>query len=176
MLGICITLLEANLIWLKYALFVVLFGFYALVIATALFKEGEMALKTRNENDLFRRKMVETGEEYPLKLAEEYKWWKGIVVGLITATPATLLTLIHLCVLLGNAPHNAFGGIAGIISMPVFGFFMADGVAVAIDYLWTFLVLPYCTLICGLGYYFGARKVEKRNKIVEEKRKMIYGE
>ena len=88
MLGICITLLEANLIWLKYALFVVLFGFYALVIATALFKEGEMALKTRNENDLFRRKMVETGEEYPLKLAEEYKWWKGIVVGLITATPS----------------------------------------------------------------------------------------
>ena len=105
-----IVMINDNLLYLKIILSVLNISFYAYIVAMVFYKDGETALKTRLANDLERVQIVKTGEDRPLKLIEEYKPWKGFVIGGVACAPLVILLLIHtilICAyILGNVKED----------------------------------------------------------------------
>ncbi|MBR2870564.1 MAG: hypothetical protein IKB98_04230 [Clostridia bacterium] len=177
MLGLGIILLDEDMAILQYLLCVVNTAFYSVLMSVGGFKDGQNALKIRMQNDTYRRRIIETGEDLPLQLREEYKPWKGYVIGLIAAIPATFLTLLHFVINIGaTVPDNSMGMISGIINMVVFGYFMVDGVVLFGEYAFSLLYIPFICLVYGLFYQLGANKMQKQYDKIHETHRAIYGD
>lgn len=178
MLGIGIILIDQKLVFLQYALCCVNLAFYVLVVGVAGFKDGQKSIKVRNQNDQFRKVIIETGEDLPLNLQEEYKPWKGFVIGLVACIPSVLLILIHVILNLVNpVPHYGFGVASGVLSTVVFSFFMvSSAVKTWTYYLFVLLIIP---VVCGSygGFYvMGAKKAQKQYDKVAQIQRTIHGD
>ena len=83
MIGLGVMLLDEDMFWLQILLNATNTIFYAIIISVAGYKDGQKALRVREQNDTFRKRIVETGEDLPLNLAEEYTPRKGFVIWLL---------------------------------------------------------------------------------------------
>ena len=76
MIGMSIMLLDKDMMALEYTLCLLNTAIYVIIIGYAGFKDGQGELKIRMENDMYRRRIIETGEDYPIRALEEYKPFK----------------------------------------------------------------------------------------------------
>lgn len=153
-------------------------GLYIFVVWSLLAKEGEKGLVAQQTNDFNRKRIIETGEDLPLKLAEEYTWWKGFAVGGIISAPLVILIIIHTIFLLAGMPNVAIGAIASFVYMVVFSF-TRIGVTTTVgiyDYYWTLLFIPLILAITGFSYIAGARRKVRQQEEIEQIKKTIHGD
>lgn len=183
-----------NLTWLKAVLLAVNLGLYIYVVTAVAFQDGQAALKVRIANDLERREIIRTGEDRPLKLSEEFKPWKGYVIGLLSCAPLIILMVVHAILTSVDPTKTGAGAIAGFLYMAVFAFFRMDSIQVTdindamVDtiqknttlepsiFYWTLLIVPVLIICIGVGYYLGGRKIEKQQERIREHQKMLHGE
>lgn len=174
MLGASIMLLDKDMMVLEYLLCLVNMAFYALIIGFAGFKDGQGELKIRMENDMYRRRIIETGEDYPIRELEEYKPWKGCLIGLLSAIPTIVLIIAHFILLASSTSvDNSFGVIAGLLNMVVFSFFMVGGTLAPWHYVFSLLYIPFVFLVYGLPYYLGGKQMQKQYDKIEDIKKQI---
>lgn len=177
MLGLGVLMLNDDLRILQYILCAVNTLFYAILMGVGGFKDGQAELKIRMQNDTYRRKIVETGEDFPLQLLEEYKPWKGFAIGIMASIPATLLTILHFVTNIGaTVPENSLGMLSGIINMVVFGYFMVDGKVLFGEYAFSLLYIPFICIVYGLAYQFGAKQMQKQYDKIHATHIAIHGD
>jgi hypothetical protein len=175
--------IEDNLIWLKVLLSILNLGLYSVVTGAFAFKEGEQALKVRVANDIERKQIIRTGEDRPLKLHEEYKWWKGFLIGAISCSPIVVLMLVHTILILINPALNGSGIAASMIYLTGFAFMMLNksvnptilSVNSARCYF-NFVTIVIVSVAYGIGYNLGARKIQLQQDAIKEKHREIHGE
>lgn len=156
-------------------------GFFCLVMWLTMFKEGESALDVRHSNDIERRRMIETGNIRPIRTAEEYKPYKGFLVGVFICLPLIIAMLVHL--ILGFALKGANGGgmVGCLMYLPfyiVYGVFKA-GTGIAVTWGEYFIILyaiPVVSAATGIPYMMGARKSQSKYDMIAEKQRLIYGD
>lgn len=172
-----------NLIALKVILLVLSLGFFGFIIGAMAYKDGQMDYKIRIRNDLSREQIIKTGQDIPLKLNEEYKPWKGFLIGGVNCIPLIVLILIHVILTAGKDPTlasnpNTAGAISALLYMVVFGFVQVKSTVVltSLTYYVSLAIIPFFTLIPGICYYLGGRKIELQQQQIKEKHKMIYGD
>lgn len=151
---------------------------FMFIIGLMFFKEGETAAKVRRGNDLNREQIVRTGREYPINVAEEYKWWKGFFIGLCSCLPLILMMIIHFLLGIGDKPNDAAGGLAALLYIVVFSFLMVNSKVKLVhsQYYFTLLAIPATVLAIGVGYILGARKAEKDYAKIRERHRAIHGD
>ena len=189
MIAFGILYLGEELTWLKVILLIFNLALFTVSIGAVAYKEGQEAFHVRYTNDLERKEIIRTGEDRPLKLHEEYKWWKGFFYGFIACVPQIILLIIHvICVLAFGPSANAAGIIAGLLYMNVFAFFrvgtvigssnVVENFAVGDPWLcfWVLVAIPVIVLATGLPYYFGARKMERQHLKINGVQNNIYGD
>lgn len=178
-IGLAIFTIDEKMLWLEILLCVLNMLFFGLVSCVAAFKDGEKAYKVLLQNDLQRKIIIQTGEDLPVNRAEEYKAWKGFAYGAIASIPTVVLVAIHyLLQWLGQDSTNLFGVIAGVYAIVVFGLFMIKGDlnSVAGGYVWALLLLPYVSIVIGVAYILGAKKVERQQKQIKQTHQKLHGE
>ncbi|MBQ8426298.1 MAG: hypothetical protein IJX16_00870 [Clostridia bacterium] len=182
-IAVAVLAIGDDLIWLKAVLGVCNVGLYSAVAFGTSYKEGQMALKVRIANDLERKHIVKTGEDRPLKIHEEYKWWKGFMIGAIACAPMLILLLVHTVLILINPALNGGGVVASMINMAFFVFIMLrSGNATDVKplepakFYFNLIALPIVMLVCGIGYYMGARKIWRQQDAIHQRHREIYGE
>ena len=141
------------------------------------FKHGEQAYKDLLANDVERRIMVENNVLRPLKLNEEYRPWKGFVMGALPCIPLVIFMIPHLIVVISGGSYQGFGYIASFLyySFLAFADFFGSELTVY-SYFWTLVALPVLSLTSGIPYLMGARKARIIEERILEQEKFIYGE
>ena len=178
MLGLAVlTIQDEKLVWLQYVLCGVNLAFYALVMSMAAIKDGRKALKIREQNDTYRRVIMETGDDLPLNIVEEYTPWKGLTVSVLACLPSIILVAIHFILNIGvSVPNNDIGGIAGVLNLVVFSFFMIDGVILTAEYAFILLIVPFVCLVYGIMYIIGANLEQKNYDKIRQTHRELHGE
>ncbi len=183
MTAMAILTIGNNLVWLKVLLSLLNLGLYLLIISAASYKDGQTALKERVANDLERLQIIRTGEDRPLKLKEEYKWWKGFLYGFISCIPLLLLLIVHTILVLIDPALNGAGVVASIIYLTFFAFFRLNVTGSSTDitinptmYYSTLIAVPIIMIATGVFYILGARKIQRQQDAIKEKQRQIYGD
>ena len=157
------------------------FIFYLYIASVLVFREGQISYKTLLANDLDRMQIIKTGEDIPLRLSEEYKWYKGYVFSFMMFIPLILMLLLHTILInTVGAGTNGAGIIASIFYFAIFAFFRLEtGANLAIpDTRFYFILLgvPVVVALLGTIYVLGARKTRLQREQVERKHRQIYGD
>lgn len=163
--------------WLEIALCVINISFYLTILAMTLYKEGENSMRVLHANDIERELIIKTGEDRPIKKHEEYKPWKGYVIGLSACIPLILCLIVHsVVVLLSGGTMLGGGAAAGLI---YFAFYAPISVFLGEATVWSYYILlyavPLISVTGGLSYCMGAAKIRMQYEKIAEKQRQIYG-
>ncbi|MBE7087015.1 MAG: hypothetical protein E7369_01795 [Clostridiales bacterium] len=167
-----------DLLWLRLLLCGLNISLYLVIVAMTFFNEGREALKVRHANDLNRREIIRTGEDLPLKVAEEYKPWKGYFMGGLIGAPIIICLFIHTILIIISSNLVGAGGVAGLIYM---SFFAPISTIANVDVLawWHYYILLYALPIlsatAGIAYRLGGDKQQRQYDMIEDKQRQIYG-
>ena len=166
----------SGLTWLKYILAVLNAGIYFLVAGAAAYKDGQDALKVRVANDTMRREIIRTGEDKPLKLHEEYKWYKGGLIALTACIPMFALLLVQGIFNVAGVENATCGLIATFIYYVEFIFFRIAELSISNWGYFLLLLFPAVFVpIDGVCYYLGAKKLERQQQMIQDGIKKAYG-
>lgn len=174
-----VLMISDQLIWLKVVLLILNLGLYVFVVGLISNKEGQIGYKALLANDMERMIIIKTGEDRPLKIHQEYAWWKGFLVGAVTCAPLVILLIVHLILFYTAGPqYNGAGTIGSFIYMVFAGFAKIDSrVPIAQwQYYFTLISIPIMMAITGIPYIIGAKKMEKQQEQIAERQRQIYGE
>ena len=163
--------------WLEITLCILNIGFYIGIMAVTFYKEGESSMKVLHANDIEREQIIKTGEDRPLKIHEEYKAWKGYVIGLIICIPLILCLIIHTVItIVSNGTMLGGGAVAGFIYL---AFYAPISVIIGEANFWGYYILlyavPLISVTSGLFYNMGAKKIQRQYERIAEKQRQIYG-
>ena len=163
---------------LKYVLISATLLLYLFIVGSISYKDGEKALKVRIKNDIERRNIVETGEDRHLDLVEEYKFYKGFLIALVTSFPLLVLLILHtIFIPTSNGMTTTFGTIANVLYSIIFNFFRVSNNSLTVyTTYWTLLYVPAMMLAVGIPYILGAKSVERQQEQIKDIHKQIYGE
>lgn len=166
-----------ELMWLKTALCGVCLAGFMFIVGLMFYKEGESAAKVLRGNDMNREQIIKTGREYPINLAEEYKPWKGFLIGFLSSCPVILFMIIHAIVSPLGPLNNGGGVAAAFLYMVVFSFFRVNSKAdiLTSDYYYTLIIIPVMVLSIGIGYIIGAKKEMRAHQKIVDKHNAIHG-
>ena len=167
-----------DLMWLKVVLNILNLALYGYIVGAVSLKEGEIALKVRISNDAERLRIIETGEDRPLKLKEEYKAWKGFVFGLMACVPLIILLIIHAILTAINPELVGAGAIANFIYLPFGAFIRVDNTMTLENWHFYFnlIAVVIIPILTGIPYMLGARKIQLQQEKILEKQRQIYGD
>ena len=168
-------------LWVRVLLSILSIAMYLFVVIIFGYAEGKLAEKTLFSNDNNRRFIIETGKDMPLKEHEEFKVWKGFVMGASVCFPMILGLIVHLIVYLCTGTVTAVGGATSICYMlfyaPIFAGYLVSGTVVPwASYFIMLYGIVVMTLAFGISYIVGAAKMKKEDDKIREKQKIIYGE
>lgn len=162
--------------FLKVLLLVANLILFSVITANNFYREGQVAMKIRLNNDIIRKKIAETGDDLPLKKQAEYTTLKGYLLGAIVFVPCVVLLLINtLVMLLGGT--NIIGSIVSVGYMLFFWVYSAFGTEIVSPFTY-YIVLwgaGYLALLSGLFFTLGAKKQEESYQAMEQMHE-IYGE
>lgn len=171
-------LLVIPTVWIRFALAILLLAIYLVVVFVAMKQEGEKALKKRHANDLTRKRMITTGQVVEFDNVGEYAIYKGFLIGLFSNMPMLLLLLIHSIIFICGSSFITFGTISSVVysiyTAPIISL-TSNQFTMATHYI-TLYGAVLSTLISGVGYILGGRKLQLQYDRIEEKQKSIYGE
>lgn len=181
MIAFAILCLDNQYIWLKAVLCAINIGIFLCASGVIIFKEGQTAYKVMLANDLERMQMIKTGMDRPLRLTEEYKWYKGFLFGLISFTPMLLLLGLHAILINVIGPSASTSGvIASVLYFAIFAFFRlytgTELVIPANHYFYILIAVPVVMLSYGISYLIGAKKIELQQRRIKERHKLIHGD
>ncbi len=179
MISIGIISIGNDLVWLKLILSILNIGLYCFLVGTIAFKEGENALKVRIANDIERIQIIKTGEERPLKLQEEYKPWKGFMVGLITCVPLIVMMIVHTILYFAAGPQFNGGGVVASFMYMMFASLVKLDSSLPLQqwhYYFNLIAVPVIMITTGLPYILGAKKIQHQQDMIKEKQRQIYGD
>ncbi|MBO5714165.1 MAG: hypothetical protein J6R83_01930 [Clostridia bacterium] len=160
----------------KYFLMAVTLLLYLFIVALFAYKDGQEALKVRLSNDIERRTIIETGEDRPLNLKEEYKPYKGFVMALVASLPLIVLMVIHtLLIPSSNGLSTGASKVANVLYSIVYNFFTWKSTTVYTSYF-TLLYIPIMMIAMGIPYILGAKLIEDQQSQIKDIHKQIYGE
>ncbi len=171
-----ISLIGHHVVEIVLSAFMLVFCFY---IATVVgMKTGEDALKVRHANDLERKEIIRTGRDIPLKLSEEYKAYRGFIIGLLINAPGLILIIVHTLVSISGSGNNmVFGKLADLVNMVFYWiinlFYEVETVGTV---FYNLIFIAFFTTWFGLSYMLGAKKVMLQYQIIEQKHKELHGE
>jgi len=169
--------LNENLKWLKIILLILNLALYVFIISAIYYKEGQDGIKVRHANDIERREIIRTGANRPLKLKEEYKSYKGFLMGIGCILPLVVLLTIHTIIFACGGDTRVFGGICSIIYFIIFAFFNIGITELSMGaYYYTLLAIPFMLLVTGIPYIIGGEKMQIQYDKIEEKQRSIYGD
>ena len=174
--SISIAIYTINIKPLGLALLGLNVALFLFTISAISFKNGENAYKTLLLNDAERRIIVETGEERPLKLNEEYSPIKGVILGLVPIIPLLVLMLVHLIIFLAGSDYTGIGAICVFLYKVPYAFFeyLGYGITSSNCFL-TLLTVPIAFFPIYVGYNLGARRERIKRAKIEEQRKSLHG-
>ncbi len=171
-------------IYAECILNVIIIVFYLIIIGHMVFKEGEKAVRVRHANDIERAYIVKTGEPRPLKLKEEYKPYKGFLIGVFTCMPMLVGLFIHL--ILGLSLGEAYIGAGMVTNFFYFSFYwmygmflVGHGTGVGLTWAQDFILLYAFVIIVavlGVEYILGAKKSQKQFDKIDDINKELYGD
>lgn len=169
-----------DLLWLRLSLSFLNIALYLSIVGMSLYKEGQEALKVRYANDLEREQIIKTGDALPLKIHEEYKPWKGYLIGGLICSPMVLALIVHaILALASGGTINGAGAVAGIVYMAFFAPISALS-AQAVILWWQYFILLYCvpliSAVSGICYNLGAAKIQRQYDKIREQHRQIYGD
>ena len=81
-IAMAIILIEGQTL-LKVALLVANLGLFLYIISVMAYQDGQKALKVRIANDKEREYIIKTGEDRKINAQEEYKAYKGFLIGFL---------------------------------------------------------------------------------------------
>lgn len=172
-----------NLTWLKIILSFLNLGLFCLVVFLMAYAEGQTARKVMHSNDLSRKVIVETGEDMPIKVHEEYSRIKGYSFGFFASVPLIICLIVHLILILALGESYIGGGVvAGLLYKPFFDVYeyfiwLATGQMKVV--YWHFFILiyavPFISCLTGIAYNLGAKKIQKQYDKINAQQEMIYG-
>lgn len=168
-----------KLTWLKIILLILNVLLYVFIIGALFLKEGQEAVKVRHANDMERLQIIKTGEDRPLKLKEEFKWYKGFLMGLSVLIPLFVCLIIHTIIFIsvGEEGSRLAGGIAGFIYFMIFSFFtMGEEVLTMGAYYYLLICVPIFLGVCGLPYFVGGVRTQAQYDKILAQQKSIYGD
>lgn len=177
---IAIGIIYIQIPWVSVLLGILNFLLYCTIMFLAYFKSGGQAYKVLMQNDLDRLEIIRTGENIRLKRMEEYKPYKGFLIGLFVCLPLIVFMLIHLILYFSLGPQyngaGASGTIMYLVFYAVYQSFIKDIQVKSAYYFFTLLFVPIVSSVSGVAYILGAKKVKKQYDLAEQKKKEIYGE
>lgn len=151
-------------------------GLYILCTFVVMRKEGELAFNKLLLNDLSRRKLLETGEDVEIKTTEEYRPYKGFIVGLICVIPLIILVVLHLIVRVPGEISD-MGVYAEMFYSPIYSFFGHYKNATESSLYWGLLIyLVFLPTSLGIPYIVGAMKRRKQDQDIAETNRKIHGD
>ena len=164
--------------WVEVLVAAIMLFFFSYLMILIFFREGQAALKVRDSNDMLREYMVKTGKPVEIKAAEEYKWYKPIIFGLIISLPLIVVCIIHFFLVLFIGAEADGAAIVGrfiyMIYYEIFLYAYKPLVGWEFFYLLTFI--PYiCAILC-VPYYFGMKKAKRQADEIKEKQRILHGE
>lgn len=146
-------------------------------ISVISFKNGESAFKVLLLNDVERRIIIETGEDRPLKLSEEYSHVKGVILGLVPLAPLLILMLVHFIIFIAGGEYTGLGAICVFLYKVPYAFFEYLGYQITqTNCFLTLLTVPVVFFPIYISYTLGARKARIMHDRIEEDRKSLHGE
>ncbi len=169
--------ISGDVVALKFILLLLNFSFYVFIVGSLAFKDGEDALNVRVANDLDRKEMVRTGIPKKLRLSEEYKHYKGFLIGLTTCIPLIVFMAIHTVYYFNGSDYVGMGALAdGLYNMftsfyKIFVSEFSSG-----DYFFSLIALPLICLTTGVPYIIGGMRRERHQLRIEEQQRLLYGD
>ena len=162
---------------LKFILVSATLLLYVFIVGAISYKDGQEALKVRLANDIERKTIIETGEDRALN-REEYKPYKGFLIGVIVSIPLFILLLLHtLSIPSAQGATTVFGTITNVLYSIIFNFFRITGEKLTVyTTYYTLLYVPVICLSTGIPYILGAKQIENQQKHIKEIHQQIYGE
>ncbi len=170
---------EIKALWLKVAICGLSLLIFCLSTVLMAYREGIKGYKKLLLNDSIRVQIVKTGKDLPLKRAEEYRPFKGFLIGAYACIPLVLLLLTHLIVGLATNGQVLGFGIAAGVTYAVFYemyaiFFLETGFAWTF-YFWLLYALPVIACLYGVPYMLGARNERLVRETIATNQSKIYG-
>ena len=161
---------------LSLALVILMLVVYLCILWSFNFKHGEQAYKDLIFNDRERKIIIETGEDRPLKIHEEYKAWKGFFLGFLVCIPLIVLMIIHTVFVVLGSSYVGFGYVAGLLYNVVFAIFewILPSIG-SLDYYLSLIAIPIICLTTGIAYLIGARKEIKIRRKIEQQKEFLHG-
>lgn len=154
-------------------------GLYSTAIILIFYKEGQTAWKLRQSNDIERRNIIATGKNIPLKTTPEYKAWKGFIFGIISCLPMMIMLIVH-AIMGDTSGGTSAGSVCSVMHyvfwLPYFELraTLTPGfIPGFVDYFGVLYAVVLMSFLTFIGYYAGARKLQRAQDKVEMRKKEI---
>ncbi len=175
--GLSIAIFDIDIKPLAFVLLFINMAIFMFTIGVFAFKNGENSYKELLLNDAQRRIIVETGEDRPLNLIEEYAPYKGIILGLVPLVPLFIFMLVHFIIFISGGEYLGIGSLAVFMYKSPYAFFEYLGYKMTMTNCFlTLLSVPVVFLPIYVSYNLGARKARIREEKIQEERKYLHGE
>lgn len=162
---------------LKIVLLLANLGLFGFIMFSFFKTEGRKSFKVRIANDLERKRMIETGEDRPINTVEEYKPWKGFVMGIVASFPLIIILIVHTIMISINFTSTGAGALGAIFYAMIYGFVMAVTTELtAYTYYFMVVYIVILSILTGLGYMVGGKVMERQQESIKEKHRQIYGD
>ena len=122
--------------------------------------------------------IIRTGRDIPLKLSEEYKGWKGFVMGVLISAPTLILMVVHALVsVFGDGTNMVFGKLTDLVNMVFYWiinlFYQTETIGTV---YYNLIFIAIFAAWFGFSYMLGARKVMLQYESIERKHRQIHGD
>ena len=179
-IAMAILLIDGQLA-LKVLLLLANLALFVYIVCGMAYQDGQKAYKVLTANDKEREYIIKTGEDRKLKEDEEYKVYKGFVIGFISCVPLVVMLIIHLIMGQNQQGNTSMSLSANYLYFFVSAFFNLDpnGVQEVVFYsspYWSLISIPIIMLAHGICLILGARKIKMQYESVKSIHKSIYGE
>ena len=166
---------------LKIILLIANLGLFGYIVCGIAYQDGQRAYKVLHSNDKEREYIVKTGEYRKLKVSEEYKAYKGFLIGFISCVPLVVMLLMQFIITQINPLNVSMGETANYLYFFISAFANLDpnGIYEAVIYAspyWSLLSIPPIMIVHGISFILGAKKIERQYQTVKDVHKSIYGE
>lgn len=174
---ISVAILTISTTWISIALAIVCVLFFLFLVGFFLHHEGQKALKVRNENDLKRQRIVQTGQAIDIDAKGEYQSWKGFIISALMFIPMFLLLFIYAIILICGGADSTITGINSFVYMlfaaPIMPLVETFQGAICFSILYGAVIT---SVVGGISYIFGARKIQRQYDLIKEKTKFLHGD
>lgn len=176
-LDLSVLALDAKYMVLRYIFLFAVLCLFALVVYPIARKDGENDYNKLMNNDRVRKYIVETGEDVYFNRTEEYKPYKGFLVGVVVCAPLIILLILHtITIIVTDGANIVFGQIGSTMYSVVSMFFslIYKTPTPYTSYL-SLLAVPVISCAVGIPYLIGARQVKRGLLEIERKNEIING-